>query len=67
MFNVMQDGTIEQLETLRTMIRNDQDYSEDTKEVLIECLSDRIRTLTLQKLMQPIVEEFIKERKEEEL
>tara|TARA_Y100001956_G_scaffold48961_1_gene47608 strand:- start:6744 stop:6944 length:201 start_codon:yes stop_codon:yes gene_type:complete len=65
--NILQKGSVEQLEALKYYIENSDDFDTNTKEQLIETLSDRIRFLNLEEIMKPVVKEFIKERKEKGL
>ena len=65
--NILQEGSVEQLEALKYYIKESKDFDSNTKEQLIETLSDRIRLLNLEEMMKPVVKEFIEERKEKGL
>ena len=64
---ILTEGTIEQLYDLRDYINCSNEFDLDTKQQLMDTLTDRIRFLNLAEKMKPLVEEFIQERKEKGL
>ncbi len=64
MIDVLQDATIDQLRDLRSFINCSTEYEPDIKQQLTDTLTDRISSLNLQQLMEPMVKEYIQKRKE---
>lgn len=61
--NVLKDLTVDELRALRTHItKNDDGHTQDVVEQLVDELSKTIQDRTLNELVKPIVQEWIKER-----
>jgi len=62
--DILTEGTIEQLTDLRNHIKFSGEFDLDTKQQLMDTLTERIRFLNLEDKMSTLVDEFIQERKE---
>ncbi|UUW39723.1 hypothetical protein VP14_036 [Vibrio phage VPMCC14] len=64
MTNVLKTCSIEKLYDLRDYINCSENYDIETKQILMDDITDEIRLRNLEEMMLPIVKEFIAEREE---